>query len=240
MSMKSDDPYDIMVTQDPADPTLIHVSMKLPASMVARCEPGLIDLPENPTIQFTEEARKRLSDALADWMTRGNMRHEGKSDPRLPTPEEFLTPEEIEEERIKVLGRTPEEIAEERAKAMAEAKERAAKLARATVKEQLEFVKKAVELGCHKYIGEPTYVGTFPERQDIPVEPKAPHPDKKVEPGALSGTFSKVFEAVYRSDAPDDVVYEVVGKLLRAGITEPTPEVVEAMFRSVLNRRKDP
>ncbi len=99
---------------------------------------------------------------------------------------------------------------------------------------------KAVELGCLKYIGDPTYVGTFPERQDIPVEPKAPHPEKKVEPGVLSGTFSKVLEAVYRSDAPDDVVYEVVGNLLRAGITEPTPEDVEAMFRSVLNRRKDP
>ena len=234
MNTQSEDPYDVKVTQDPDDPTLVHFSMKLPASTVARCGPGLIDLPENPTIQFTEEARKRLSDALADWMTRGNIRHEGKSDPRLPTPEE------IEEERIKVLGRTPEEIEEERAKVMAEAKERAAKLARATVEEQLEFVKKAVELGCHKYIGEPTYVGTFPERQDIPVEPKAPHPGKKVEPGALSGSFSKVFEAVYRSDAPDDVVYEVVGKLLRAGITEPTPEVVEAMFRSVLNRRKDP
>lgn len=219
MSTKSDDPYDIKVTQDPTDPTLVHFSMKLPAGMVARCEPGLIDLPENPTIQSTEEARKRLSDALADWMTRGNMRHENTPDPLLPTPEE---------------------IEEERAKLMAEEKERAAKLARDTVKEQLEFVKKAVELGYHKYIGEPTYVGTFPERQDIPVEPKAPHPDKKVEPGALSGTFSKVFDAVYRSDAPDDVVYEVVGKLLRAGITEPTPEVVEAMFRSVLNRRKDP
>lgn len=208
MSTKSDDPYDIKVTQDSDDPTLVHVSMKLPASVVARCEPGLIDLPENPTIQFTEEARKRLSDALADWMTRGNVRHGA--------------------------------IEEERAKVMAEAKERAAKLAQATIEEQVEFVKKAVELGCHKYIGEPTYVGTFPERQDIPVEPKAPHPDKKVEPGALSGTFSKVFDAVYRSDAPDDVVYEVVGKLIRAGITEPTPEVVEAMFRSVLNRREDP
>lgn len=216
MNTKSEDPYDIKVTQDPADPTLVHVTMKLPAGMVARCEPGLIDLPENPSIQSSEESRKRLSDALADWMTRGNMRHEGKSDPRL------------------------QEIEEERSKSMAEAKERAAKLDRATVEEQVEFVKKAVELGCHKYIGEPTYVGTFPERQDIPVVPKAPHPDKKVEPGALSGTFSKVFDAVYRSDAPDDVVYEVVGKLLRAGITEPTPEVVEAMFRSVLNRRKDP
>lgn len=219
MSMKSDDPYDIMVTQDPADPTLIHVSMKLPASMVARCEPGLIDLPENPTIQFTEEARKRLSDALANWITRGNMRHENTPDPRLPTPEE---------------------IEEERAKLMAEEKERAAKLARATIEEQVEFIKKAVELGCHKYIGEPTYVGKFPERQDIPVEPKAPHPGKKVEPGALSGSFSKVFEAVYRSDAPDDVVYEVVGKLLRAGITGPTPEVVDAMFRTVLSKREDP
>ena len=123
---------------------------------------------------------------------------------------------------------------------MAEEKERAAKLARATIEEQVEFVKKAVELGCHKYIGEPTYVGKFPERQDIPVEPKATHPDKKVEPGALSGSFSKVFEAVYRSDAPDDVVYEVVGKLLRAGITGPTPEVVDAMFRTVFEKEGRP
>lgn len=83
MSPKSDDPYDIKVTQDPDDPTFFHFSMKLPAGMVARCEPGLIDLPENPTIQSTEEARKYLSDAIADWMTRGNMRHEDKSDPRV-------------------------------------------------------------------------------------------------------------------------------------------------------------
>jgi len=77
------DPYDIKVTQDLVDPTLVHVSMKLPISMVVRSERGLIDLPENPTIQSTEEARKLLAESLADWMTRGNMRHEDKPDPRV-------------------------------------------------------------------------------------------------------------------------------------------------------------
>ena len=78
--------------------------MKLPAGMVARCDPDLLDLPENPTIQSTEETRKRLSDALADWMTRGNMRHEDKPDPRLPTPEQIEAARksilEAEDERI--------------------------------------------------------------------------------------------------------------------------------------------
>lgn len=141
-------PIRVVVRRDGAEFTRAAFETSLPPDWAVPCEPTLIDLPANPTVQSTEESHKRLSDALADWMTRGNMRHENTPDPRLPTSEELLTAEEIEEERIKVLGLTPEEIEEERARVMAEAKERAAKLARATVEEQLEFVKKAVELGC--------------------------------------------------------------------------------------------
>ena len=52
-----------------------------------------------------------------------------------------------------LLYMTHEEIEEERAKLLAEATERAGKLAPATVEEQVEFVKKVIALGCEKYIG---------------------------------------------------------------------------------------
>lgn len=56
-----------------------------------RLEVGLMELPENPTIQFTDESRKSLQGALMGWMTRGNMRHESKPDPRVPTPNDVPT-----------------------------------------------------------------------------------------------------------------------------------------------------
>lgn len=119
MSVSDKDPYDIKVTQDLVDPTLVCVFMKLPVSMITRCEPGLINLPENQNAQTNEGYRKLLSDALADWMTRGNMRHESKPDPQILTPMPAPSP---------LLYITHEEIEEERAILRAEEKDLAAKL----------------------------------------------------------------------------------------------------------------
>lgn len=147
--------YDVKVQADPADPTKVNVTCQVPASW---CERGLIDLPENPTIQQNPESHERLRKALVDWTTRGNMRHENKAE-KWPTPMPdgaaliYFTHEEVEEER-------------------AEAEKRTAEMTPATVEEQVEFVKKAIELGCMKLIGEPEYVGKMPERQDIPCDSK--------------------------------------------------------------------
>jgi len=139
--------YDVKVQADPADPTKVNVTCQVPASW---CERGLIDLPDNPTIQMETEVHEKLRKSLVDWTTRGNMRHEDKA-------EKWPTTEEIEEERAKL---------------RAEAEKRTAEMTPATVEEQVEFVKKAVEMGCSKLIipftddpmGYPPGTGGTPEQ----------------------------------------------------------------------------
>jgi len=152
--------YDVKVQADPSDPTKVTVTCQVPARW---CERGLIDLPENPTVQQDPEARERLRKSLADWMTRGNMQHKDKAE-KWPTPMPDGAP---------LIYFTHEEIEEERAKLRAEAEKRAAEMTPATVEEQVEFVKKAIEIGCGKLIlpsalireavtGKPGYEGCDP------------------------------------------------------------------------------
>lgn len=82
--------------------TEFHAPDWCPLGLVQPIKRGLIDLPENPSVELP--VVDTLGKALAEWSVRGNLVHEDKPDPRVPV----ITVEGTQADDLVVLDRTAE------------------------------------------------------------------------------------------------------------------------------------
>jgi hypothetical protein len=155
--------------------TEFHAPDWCPLGLVQPIKRGLIDLPENPSVELP--VVDTLGKALAEWAVRGNLVHEDKPDPRVPV----LVVEGTQVAALSLLDRTavygdPSVIQDEAYNLDRNDPDFNLKVREAALQYEKDFQRLVDSEFDHgrkeAYLAsEPKSVGGFTERGEIPVTP---------------------------------------------------------------------